>query len=167
MVWQYSLRYYWYCYNKKQDVLKKDVLKNFAKFTRKHPKKRFWLRCFHVNSAKILITSFFKEPFGWLLRHKHSFYLLSHHELSHFQKRCHTYFLAEYFLGLICRLETRVSSIFQALSQKPILNPVEHHQIDAPFFVEIVKSLKLLSIYAKKVPLWCSSRSKYASVSSH
>ena len=105
---------------------KKDVLKNFAKFTRKHQKKRFQLRCFHVNSAKFLITSFFKEPFGRLLQHKHSFYLLSHHELLHFQKRCHTCFLVEYFLGLICSLGARVSSIFQARSQKPIFNPVEH-----------------------------------------
>ena len=104
----------------------KGVLKNFAKFTRKHQKKRFRLRCFHVHSANFLITSFFKEPFGRLRRYKHLFYLLFHHELSHFQKRCHTYFLVEYFLGLICRLGTKVSSIFQTLSQKPIFNPVKH-----------------------------------------
>ena len=112
----------------------KGVLKNFAKFTRKHQKKRFRLRCFHVNSAKCLITSFFKEPFGRLLRHKHSFYLLSHYELSRFQKQCYTYFLVEYFLGLICGLGARVSSIFQALSQRPIFNPAEHDPIDGPFF---------------------------------
>ena len=128
---------------------KQDVLKNFAKFTRKHQKKRFQLRCSHVNSAKFLITSSFKEPYGRLIRHKHLFYLLPHHELSHFQK-CYPYFLVEYFLGLICRLGARVSSIFQALSQKPIFNPAEHHPIDRHFFVQIVKSLKPLSIYGKK-----------------
>ena len=48
-------------------------------------------------------NSFFKEPFGRLLLHKH---------LSSFQKWCQTYFPAEYFLGLIWRLVTRVSSIF-------------------------------------------------------
>ena len=54
-------------------------------------KKRFRCKCFLVNSAKFFITSFFKE-------------------------RSYTYFLAEYLLGLICRLGTRVSSIFQALN---------------------------------------------------
>ena len=38
--------------------------------------------------------------------------------LSSFQKRCHTYFLAEYFLGLICKLETRVITLFKTLSKK-------------------------------------------------
>ena len=130
---------------------KQDVLKNFAKFIRKHQKKRFQLRCSHVNSAKFLITSFFKEPYGRLLRHKHSFYLLSHHELSHFQKRCYPYFLVEYFLGLICRLGARVSSIFQALNQKPIFNPVEHLQ--KSFLAKIVNRLKPLRIFVKTTPL--------------
>ena len=53
---------------------------------------------------------FFKEPFVLLLHHKHWFCLLSHHDLSSFQKQCHTYFLAEYFFDLICRLGTGVSS---------------------------------------------------------
>ena len=73
---------------------------------------------------------FFKEPFGRLLHHKHSFCLLSHHDLSPFQKQCHTYFLAEYFFGLICRLGTRVNSIFQALSHNPNFNPVEHLRLE-------------------------------------
>ena len=51
---------------------------------------------------------------------------LCHHDLWPFQKRCHAYFLAVYFFGLICRLETRMSSIFQSLSQKLIFNPVEY-----------------------------------------
>ena len=104
---------------------KKDVLTNFAKpkIPKKTPKRRFRHRCeFSEISHKI----FFKEPFGRLLRHKHSYCLLSHHDLLHFEKRCHTYFLAEYFFGLICRLGTRVNSILQALSQKPVFKPVEH-----------------------------------------
>ena len=40
-------------------------------------------------------NTFFKEPFGRLLLHK---------QLSSFQKWCHTYSPAEYFLGLNCRL---------------------------------------------------------------
>ena len=44
---------------------------------------------------KISHNTFFKEPFGRLLLHK---------QLSSFQKCCHTYSPAEYFLGLICRL---------------------------------------------------------------
>ena len=62
----------------------KGVLKDFAKFTRKHLcqglffnkvaelrpttllKKRLWLRCFHVNFAKFLRTPFFTEHLRWL-----------------------------------------------------------------------------------------------------
>ena len=70
---------------------------------------------FYETSSNI----FFKESFGWLLLHKHSFCLLSQHQLSPFQKRCPSFFPAEYFLGLIFRLGTRKSSIFQTLSQNP------------------------------------------------
>ena len=54
---------------------KKDVLRNFAKFTGKHPcqspttllKKRLWHTCFPVNFAKFLRTLFFTEHLRWLL----------------------------------------------------------------------------------------------------
>ena len=56
-------------------VLKKGVLRNFAKFTRKHLcrrpatllKKTLWHRCFPVNFAKFLRTPFFTEHLWWLL----------------------------------------------------------------------------------------------------
>ena len=83
---------------------------------------------FSFEFCEIFHNIFFKEPFGLLLHHKHSFCLLSYHDLLSFQKQCHTYFLATYFFGLTCRLGTRVSSIFQALSQKPVVNLVEHQQ---------------------------------------
>ena len=60
-------------------------------------------RMFTCEFCEISDKTFFKEPFGRLLLHKH---------LSSFQKWCHTYFPAEYFLDLIWRLGTRVSSIF-------------------------------------------------------
>ena len=123
-------------------------------------KKKFQQRCFFCEFCEISHEIFFKEPFGRLL-HKHSFCLLSQHNLVPFQKRCHAYFPAEYFLGLICRLRTRVSSILQNLSQKPIFNPVEY--LWWSFFAKIVSSLKLLSIFAKKI----RPGSKYTSVSSH
>ena len=56
---------------------KKVVLRNFAKLTGKHLcqslrpatlfKKRLWHRCFLVNFAKFLRTSFFIEHLRWLL----------------------------------------------------------------------------------------------------
>ena len=64
---------------------KKDVLRNFAKFTRKHLcpslffnkvaglrpatllKKRLWHRCFPVNFVKFLRTPFLTEHVRWLL----------------------------------------------------------------------------------------------------
>ena len=54
--------------------MKKGVFRNFAKFTEKHLcqslffnkvaglKKRPWHRCFHVNFAKFLGTSFYRAP---------------------------------------------------------------------------------------------------------
>ena len=84
---------------------------------------------FEISSNTIL-----KEPFGRLLPHKHSFCLLSHHDLLFFQKRCHIYFPAECFLGLIYRLGTRVSSEFETLSQASIFNPVKH--LRQSFFFE-------------------------------
>ena len=76
---------------------KKGVLTDFAKFTTKHQKKTLAQMFSLYFLAKFLITSFFKELFGRLLLHKHSLCLLSNHALSPFQKRCYTYFLAEYF----------------------------------------------------------------------
>ena len=71
---------------------------------------------FYCKFWEISHKTFLKEPFRRLPLHKHSFCLLSQHELVPFQKLCHTCFLTEYFLGLICGLGTRVSSIFQILS---------------------------------------------------
>ena len=50
---------------------KKDVLRNFAKFTGKHLCQRIFFNkvaiCFPVNFAKFLRTSFFIEQLRWLL----------------------------------------------------------------------------------------------------
>ena len=71
--------------NRPEVFCKKDVLKNFIKFTGKHLcqslffnevaglrpatslKKRLWHRCFPFNFAKFLRTSFFIEHLWWLL----------------------------------------------------------------------------------------------------
>ena len=65
-------------------ICKKGFLRNFAKFTGKHLchslffnkvaglrpatllKKRLWHRCFPVNFAKLLRTTFFREHLWWL-----------------------------------------------------------------------------------------------------
>ena len=63
-VCQYSFRYYWYYHNQKQlssAVLQKRCSNKFCKIHKKTPKKRFHHRCFLVNSAKFLITSFLKN----------------------------------------------------------------------------------------------------------
>ena len=160
-VCQYSLRYYWYCSNQNQSfgtVLQKRCSYKFCKIDKKTLKKEILEQMFSCELWEISHNIFFKETFGQLLHHKHSFCLLSHHDILPFQKQCHTYFLPEYFFGLTCRLETRASSIFQALSQKPISYSVEHLRCSY-VFAKIVNSLKkLLSVFWKKASLWYSTR---------
>ena len=61
---------------------------------------------FSCEFCKTSHNTFFIERFGRLLLRNHSFCLLSHHGLSSFQKRCHTYFPVECFLSLICKQGT-------------------------------------------------------------
>ena len=55
---------------------------------------------FFCEFREITHDASFKELFRRLLLHKNSF---CHHDLSLFQKWCHTYFPGEYFLDLICK----------------------------------------------------------------
>ena len=104
---------------------KKVVLTNFAKFTRKHQKEIRRHICFLVNSAKILITSFLKNPSGGCFSiNIRSVYYPTMTSCIFKNDVIHIFWL--FFYGLICRLGTRVSSIFQVLSQKPIFIPIEH-----------------------------------------
>ena len=81
--WNYLSKYF--RNNRPEVFCKKGVLRNFAKFTGKHLcqslffdkvaglrpgtlfKKSLWYRCFPVNFAKFLRTSFFIEHLRWLL----------------------------------------------------------------------------------------------------
>ena len=158
LVYQYSLRYYWYCHimrsSRPELLCKNDVLANFAKFTRKD-QKDIPLQMFSCEFWEISHNTFFKEPFGQLLLDKHSLCLFSSHDLSPFQKRCRTFFLAKYFFGFICRLGTKVSWIYKTLSQKPIFNLVKH--LGWSFSCERVNSSTPLGIFAKKLHCRCSS----------
>ena len=154
-VCQYTLHYYWYCYNQKQSsggVPQKRCSFKFHKIHKKTPKKRFWHWCFLVSSAKFSTTSVLKKASDGCFSINTRYVYCP----TSIQKRCHTYFLAEYFLGLICRLGTRVSSIFQALSQKSIFNPVEHLRLS--FFGKNSLQLKTVKYFREKAPLWCSTR---------
>ena len=101
---------------------------------------------FSRKCCEISHKTFFKEPFGQLLLHKHSLYLLSHHDNLLSLKRV--------FSGLNLQTGTRVSSIFQTLSQKSeaFFQPSRTSAME--FFAKIVNSLKPLSIFAKNAPLW-------------
>ena len=93
-------RFYWSCRSTAPNVIKKETPAQISS----------------CEFCEISRGTFLREPFGWLLLHKHSLCLLSHHGPSSFQERCHTNFPAEYFLGFyLCRLGTRVSSIYQTL----------------------------------------------------
>ena len=134
--------------------------------SQENTKKKISAQMFSCEFCEISHYFFFKERFRRLLQHKHSLCLLPHLDLLLIQKRCHTNFLVKYFFGLICRMGTRVSSTFQALSQKSIFNPVEHLQLSF-FWAKIVYSLKPFSNFAKKLHCDVRPGSKYASVSSH
>ena len=80
-LWQYSSYR-----SSRPEFCEKDVLRNFAKFTEKHLcqslffnkvtglcpatllKKRLWYRCFPLNFAKFLGTTFLTEHLWWLLQ---------------------------------------------------------------------------------------------------
>ena len=140
---QYSLRFYWYCYNQNQSsgtVLQKRCSYKFRKINKKTPKKRFWHWCFLVSFAKFLKTSFSKNPSdGCFIINTRSVYCPTT-AFRLFKNNTTNIFCLSIFFWLTCRLGTRVSSIFQALSQKPIFNPVEH--LRWSFFPKIVNSLK-------------------------
>ena len=140
---------------------KKGVLANFAKFTRKH-QNDILLQMFSCEFCKISHNTFSKEPFRRLLLNKHSLCLLSYHDLLPFQKRCRSFFLAEYFFGLICRFWRKVSSICKTLSQKPIFNLIKH--LGWSFSCEKVNSSTPLGIFAKKLHFRCSRCFRCASV---
>ena len=133
---------------------KNGVLANFAKFTRKL-QKDIGLQMFSCEFCKISHSTFFKKPFGRLLLHNHSLCLFSYHDLSPFQKRCRTFFLADYFFGFICRLGIKVSSIYKTLTQKPIFNLVKH--LRWSFSCEKVNSSTPLGIFVKKLHCRCST----------
>ena len=115
----------------------------------------FHYRCFLVNSAKFPITPFLKNPSdGCSCIYTRSVYF-STTTFSPFQKRCRTFFLAEYFFGFICRLGPKVSSICRTQSQKPISNIVKH--LGWSFSSEKVNSSTPLSIFAKKLHCRCST----------
>ena len=146
---------------------KKDVLTNFTKFTRKHlrkteveglqglqsltfSKKRFRRRCFLVNSAKFLITLPLKNPLDGCFCINTRSVNCPTTTFSFYQKQCHTYFPPEYFLNLIYRLGTRVSSIFQTLSQTPT---TQSNICDGAFFFKNSQQLKGVKYFHKKNPL--------------
>ena len=79
----------------------KKVILQVSQNSQESIKKEAPAQIFSCEFCKISHNIFFKELFGQLLLHKHSFCLLSHHNFPPFQKQRHTYFRAEYFFGLI------------------------------------------------------------------
>ena len=99
---------------------KKVILQVSQNSKKENTKKDILAQIFSCEFCEISHNISFKEPFRRMLLHKHSFFLLSHHNLSH------SHFLAKYFFDLICKLGTRVSLVFQTANQEPIFNPAEH-----------------------------------------
>ena len=98
--------------SQEKPVLKTRFLRSCRSTEFNFIKKEIPAQMFFCEFWEISHKTFFKEPFGRLLLHKHSFCLLSQHDLVPFQKRCPTYFPAGYFFGLTYRLGIRVSSVF-------------------------------------------------------
>ena len=126
-------------------LLQKRCFYKFCKIHTKTPKKRFRHRCFLVNSAKFPIAYFLKNASNGCFS-INTGYVHCPNLIFCLFKNDVTHFLAEYFLDLICSLGTRVSSVFEAFSQKSIFNPAEHLQLS--FLAKIVYSLKPSSIFA-------------------
>ena len=150
-VCQHSLHYYWYWYNQKQSssaALQKRCSFKFHKIHKKTPKKRFRFRYFLVNSAKFPITSLLKNASdGYFSINARYVYCP-----TSIQKRCHTYYLAEYFFGLICRLGQEWAQYFKLLARSLF----EHLRLS--FFGKNSLQLKTVKYFREKAPLWCSTR---------
>ena len=128
-VCQFPLHCYWYCYNHKQSsgcVLRERWPYKFCKFHKKTPalkapfkwscrsteiyfiKREITALMFSCKFCEISHNTFLKEPFGQLLLHLSAsaaaasntcFDYFPATNFSLFQKRCHTHFPAEYFVG--------------------------------------------------------------------
>ena len=108
--------------------------------------------------SEISFNTFLKEPSdGCFCLNTRSVYCPT--RTFCFFKNDVTHFPAEYFSGLIYRLGTRVSSIFQTLRQALIFKrDFYFHLRCSIFFLKIVNSLKLLSVFSKKLRCRCLTR---------
>ena len=118
-------------------------------------KKRFQHRYFLVNSTKFFITqTSFKEPFRRLLPQKHSFCLLSHHDLLFFQKRCNKSNRNKSKLNIS---NSQAVSYFEPIRTSPVELSFENSQ-----------QLRSVKYFCQKSSLTdVRQGSKNASVSSH
>ena len=143
-----------YCYNQKQSlgaVLQKSCSYKFRKIHKKTPKKRFRHRCFLVNSAKFSITSFLKNASGGFFSINTRYVYCPTLTFCLFKNDVTHIFWLSVFFDLACRLRIKVSSIFQALSQKSIFNSVDI--CDRAFLGKNSLQLKTVKYFSKKVPL--------------
>ena len=128
------------------------ILQNFQENT----KKIFHCRCFLVNSAKFSITSFLKNASGGFFSINTRYIYCPTLTFCLFKNDVTHIFWLSVFFDLVCRLRIRVSSIFQALSQKSIFNSVDI--CDRAFLGKNSLQFKTVKYFCKKVPLWCSIR---------
>ena len=127
--------------------------------SQENTKKEIPAQMFSCEFCEISQNIFFKDPLdGCFSINTSSVYYLTM-TFYLFKNNITHIILADNFFGLICRLGTTVSSVFQAHSPKPIFNPCQTSPSEL-FFAKTVLSQKKLH---------CDVRpgSKYASVSSH
>ena len=103
---QFSLCYYWYWYIRSSRpvvfckkmflrILQNSPENTYAKFSFLMKlsslfKKEIPAQLFSCEFCKVCHNTFFNKLFRWLLLHKHSLCVLSHHDILPFQKRYHT-----------------------------------------------------------------------------
>ena len=80
-------------------------------------KKETPAQIFSSEFCEISHNTSFVELFGQLFLHNLLSCLLSHHNLSSFQKRCHAYFLAEHFLTLHKKWNFFIKDFFSKYDQ--------------------------------------------------
>ena len=157
-VCQYSLHYYWYCYNQKQSsgAVLQNCSYKFHKIHKKTPEKRFRHKCFLVNSAKFPIASFSENSLDGCFRINIRYVYCPTLTFCLFKDVVTHIFSLNIFSFLFVGWGQEWAQYFKLLARS--LYSTQSNICDWVFFAKNSLQLKTVKYFREKAPLWCSTR---------